>query len=152
MCNSSYWLCVINIFVLGLLCLPCPFIITSQGSKNLLYVPFCIIFGRGEEEVGTCLGNRKQQGNALENKGRTKKNKEAFIPFLNDNKHIGPKPASSHVGSSGLFAWSLDFIGSTATVQVHLQKVICCLFLWFPFKHLGNLLSYKSKKMRVLLW
>lgn len=30
-------------------------------QKNLLHAPFCIIFGCEEEEVGTCLGKRKQE-------------------------------------------------------------------------------------------
>lgn len=31
------------------------------AQKDLLYIAFWIVFGCEEEEVGTCLGNRKQE-------------------------------------------------------------------------------------------
>lgn len=51
--------------------------------------------------------------------------------FLNDNKHIGPKPASSHAGSSGLFGWSLMW---TQQLSKHIyKKPFAAFFLWVCF-------------------
>lgn len=72
------------------------------------------------------------------------------MQFLNDNKHIGPKAASSHAGSSRLFGWSLKFNVSTATVQAHLQKAICCFFLWVGFLKIIWAICYLTRARRFM--